>query len=67
MSRSEYHPYGGRDQTMILSKNQSTTTDGPEICIVSEMKTVNKHCSCSYFFFKASVNVNYYECDDSAS
>lgn len=51
MSRSEYHPYGGRDQTMILSKNQSTTTDGPEICIVSEMKTVNKHCSPLIFLF----------------
>lgn len=51
MSRSEYHPYGGRDQTMTLFKNLPTTTDGPEIGMVSEMKTVNKHCSPHVFLF----------------
>lgn len=51
MSLSEYHPYGGRDQTMTLSKNLPTTTDGPEIRRVSEMNTVNKHCSPLIFLF----------------
>jgi len=33
MSRCEYHPW-----TMTFSNNLPTTTDGPEIHIVSEMR-----------------------------